>query len=95
MENFFTTLMIIKAIKRLEYMKSINHAGLQAKHLIYSQESLRSLIIVLFNRALAEGFLSQGTMHTMIPIHKGGGAMIHIHIGPLCLVTHWPRSMVQ
>ena len=55
MGNFFTTSMVMKAIKRLQGRKAMDHLGLQAEHLIYAQESLSPLIALLFNRALAEG----------------------------------------
>ena len=73
--TFFTTSMVIKAIKKLHHRKSMDHTGLQAEHLIYARECLAPFLTLLFNRAIAEGFPPQWTMNTVSPIHKGGDPM--------------------
>ena len=75
MGTFFTTSMVIKAIKKLQNRKAADHTGLQAEHLVYAQDDLAPLITHLFNRALSEGFPPQWRMNTVAPIHKGGDSM--------------------
>lgn len=70
--TFFTAHMIERAIRCLQYGRSSDHTGLQSEHLVYAVDTLAPFIACLFNRALAEGFPGEWTMHTISPIHKAG-----------------------
>ena len=73
--TLFTASRVMKVITNLQHRKSMDRTGLRAEHMIYARECLAPFLALIFNRALAEGFLPQWTMNTVAPIYRGGNPM--------------------
>ena len=55
--TFFTDEMVRKATDKMKTRRSYDHKGLVAEHFIHAKDILAGLIIVMFNKAMNEGFL--------------------------------------